>query len=174
LIEVAPKPKVKPKPKNKPKPKPPVEKTEDVKDEASDFNSLLKSLTPVDPEEQTPPREEVPDSTGQTSQIADFSKVMTRSELENLNSGVQPCWNVNAGGKNAESLVVTLRVYVNRDRTVRRVDIVDRIRDTHHQAAADAARRALLNPNCSTLRLPPEKYDRWKEFTYIFDPSQML
>ncbi len=43
-----------------------------------------------------------------------------------------------------------------------------------HQAAAEAARRALLNETCRTLRLPPEKYEQWKVFKYNFDPSMML
>ena len=72
---------------------------------------------------------------------------------------------------------MSLRVFVNPDMTVQNVEILDQIRygsDSHFRAAADAARRALLNPNYRTLKLPPEKYESWKVFKYNFDPSMML
>ncbi|PCJ02230.1 MAG: hypothetical protein COB14_02580 [Alphaproteobacteria bacterium] len=171
-----------PKPKNKPrKPKPPPPKQVDKKPEQEDqkdFTSLLKSLTPNEPDQDPAPKPvEAQSNQGQISQVADFSKQMTRSELDDLNRGVQPCWNVNAGGKNAEDLLVALRVFVNPDLRVREVQIIEQLRynaNTHFRAAAEAARRALLNPRCSTLRLPPEKYEQWKVFIYKFDPSQML
>ena len=163
-----------PKPKNKPRP-PKPKAQEKPKQPERDINSLLKSLTPDEPEEVKPRTQE--NNQGQTSQIADFSKTMTRSELDDLNRGVQPCWNVNAGGRDAEDLIVDLRVFVNPDLRVREVQILDKLRystDSHFKAAAEAARRALLNPRCSQLRLPPEKYEFWKVFIYTFDPSQML
>lgn len=176
LIKKPPKPKNKPR---KPKPTPPKKIEEQLKqDNQKDFTSLLKSLTPDEPDQKPAPKPvETQSSQGQTSQVADFSKQMTRSEFDDLNRGVQPCWNVNAGGKNAESLLVSLRVFVNTDLRVREVQIIDQLRynaNTHFRAAAEAARRALLNPRCSTLRLPPEKYEQWKVFKYTFDPSQML
>lgn len=182
-IKEPPKPKNKPRPKKKQapiKPKPAPEKPEEEpKDEPErNIDSLLKSLTPDEPEDTQPTQQQTEEpEAGQTSQIADFSKDLTRSELDNLNAGVAPCWNVNAGGKYAEALVVTLRVSLNPDMTVKEAQILDTGRynsNSHFRAAADAARRALLNPRCSKLRIPPEKYDEWKVFKYHFDPSQML
>lgn len=172
-----PKPKVKP---NRPKPKPPApdKPKEEPKEPQKDITSLLRSLTPDEPDtpsESLP--QETPSDQGQQSQIANLTQNLTRSEEDDLNRGVQPCWNVNAGGKMAEELIVSLQVSVNPDMSVRDVKILDQGRynqDTHFRAAADAARRALINPRCSTLRLPPEKYDRWKVFIYHFDPSHML
>ena len=167
-----------PKPKNKPRkepPKPEVQEKEKPEEHEKDFTSLLKSLTPDEPEDSS--KAQTNAGQGATSQIADFSKTMTRSELDDLNRGVQPCWNINAGGKNAEDLIVDLKVFVNPDLRVRDVQILDQVRystDSHFRASAEAARRALLNPKCSKLRLPPEKYDHWKVFIYTFDPSQML
>ena len=37
----------------------------------------------------------------------------------------------------------------------------------------ESAMRTLLNPECSPLRLPAEKYDLWKNLTIIFDHSIM-
>ncbi len=177
-IEKPPKPKVKPKPRSKPKPPvaPQEKKPEPKEEEKEDFTSLLKSLTPEDPQPDKSKPNEV-QGEGQTSQIADFSKQLTMSELDRLNRGVQPCWNVNIGGKDAGSLLVDLKVSLNPDMRVRDVKIVDHLRyaaDSHFRAAADAARRALLNERCRKLQLPAEKYQQWKVFIYTFDPSDMI
>lgn len=172
-----------PKPINKPKPPVPkmVEKKkepEKKKEEEPDINSLLTSLVSEDTSQPSPKTEEpAKTESSQTSQIARVTGKLTRSEQDDLNRGVEPCWNVNAGGKYAENLVVSLEVSINPDMSVSNVRVLDQIRynsDTAFQAAADNARRALLNPMCSKLRLPPEKYNDWKVFTYNFDPSQML
>ncbi|MGH1403128.1 MAG: cell envelope integrity protein TolA [Alphaproteobacteria bacterium] len=177
-IETPPKPKPKPKPRKKPKPAPaPKEKNPEPKEVVEeDFTSLLKSLTPETPDTEESTPSDTQDS-GQTSQVADFSKQLTVSELERLNRGVQPCWNVNIGGKNAGSLMVDLRVSITPDMRVRDVQILDQSKystNSHFRAAADAARRALLNERCRKLNLPPEKYQQWKVFTYTFDPSDMI
>ncbi len=156
-----------PKPKNKPrnKPKTNISKPEVKPENKEDFTNLLKSLTPDEPAPEP------------KSQITEFSQKMTSSEMDNLNRGVEPCWNVNAGGKDAHSLIVELLVFVNQDRTVKEVQIINQAEyssNSHFRVAAEAARRALLNPRCSTLNLPPEKYERWKKFRYIFNPSNML
>ncbi len=172
-IKTPPKPKSKPKPP--PKPKVVEEKPKEEEKPEKDITSLLKSLTPDEPEETDARKNDV--GQGNTSQQGNVAKQMTSSDLVALVRGVQPCWNVNAGGRMAEDLVVKLRVLVNRNRTVRDAIILDKLRyaaDPHYKSAADAARWALLNPQCSTLNLPEEKYETWKSFIFVFDPSQML
>ncbi len=177
-IKNPPKPKSKPKPPKRPKPPKPEPKKEEPKVEERNITSLMNDLLANDeaPQETPTPTKQVSNG-GQTSQIADFGKQLTRSEMDDLNYGVSKCWNVNAGGKYAETLIVSLRVFVNPDMRVRDVQIIDSVRystDSHFQAAADAARWALLNPECNKLRLPAEKYEYWKVFKYHFDPSDML
>lgn len=172
-----------PKPKNKPKPPAPKapkeeKKPEEKKEPEPDIDSLLNSVL----KEDSPPPSQAEDSLSETesaptSQIARVTGQLSRSEQDDLNRGVQPCWNVNAGGKFAEELKVSLQVTIDQTMTVTKVAILDQGRyssDTAFQAAADAARRALLNDRCKKLKLPPEKYEEWKVFTYHFDPSQML
>lgn len=183
--EVKPDPPVKkpppPKPQNKPKPPkptPPKPEEENPKEPERDIDSLLKDVLEREDEEQQSSQPDLSDeSAQQTSQLADFGSELTRRETDDLNAGVSRCWIVNAGGKYAETLIVSLRVYVNSDMTVRKVDIIDQYRyksDPPFRAAADAAQRALLNPVCNKLRLPPEKYEEYKVFKYNFDPSDML
>ena len=64
---------------------------------------------------------------------------------------------------------------MNQDGTVRSAELLnsDRMSDPFFQAAAESARRALLNPRCQPLKLPPEKYDQWQTFTITFDPKDV-
>ncbi len=177
-IKKPPKPKNKPKPKPKSRPQIEEEKPkEEPKEEEPQIDNLLRSvLNEADPNQSKQP-EDIPDSAGQTSQIAPVSAQLLSSMESALNNGVKKCWNVNAGGKYAEQQKVQLEVFVNRDRTVRDVKFVEVLRynsDPHYRAAADTARRALLNRNCWPLNLPEDKYEIWKSFIYTLDPSGML
>ncbi len=166
-------------PPPKPKPKEPEPKKEE-KPKEDPFEQLLKDFTPKEKTEEKPtpkPKEEPkPAEKKNESAIPDFSKELSRSELESVQGGISPCWNVDGGSKYAENLVVELKVTVFPDMRVKTVSVVDQIRyttDRAFRAAADAASRALRNPNCSTLRLPPEKY-KDQTFNFTFDPREML
>jgi hypothetical protein len=47
-------------------------------------------------------------------------------------------------------------------------------RDSRYRAAADSARRALTNPRCNKLPLPPDQYVNWQTATFTFDPKDIL
>lgn len=163
-----------------PKPNKPTPQTETPKETAEpkkDFSSLLKNLTPDMEETQkldAPPMPEAAESSGQIARLSDR---LTVSELDAFKHQIEPCWNVPAGAKFAEDLAVEVRVFMNPDRTVRDATVLDQGRygrDTHFRAAADAAIRALRNPRCSPLQLPPDKYEQWKTISIRFDPREML
>ena len=112
-----------------------------------------------------PGREDAPDS-----------RPMTLSEIEAVRRQIQPCWNFPVGARDAGSLRVLIRLWLDRDGSVRRAAVLDRARidgDAKLRAAADAGLRAVKNPRCSPLRLPADKYDRWKVLTIDFDPSKL-
>ncbi len=101
---------------------------------------------------------------------------MTLSEIEAVRRQIQPCWNFPAGAQDAGSLRVLIRIWLNRDGSVRDAKVLDRARiagNSKLRAAADAGLRAVNNPRCSPLRLPPEKFDQWKVLTIDFDPSKL-
>jgi hypothetical protein len=173
--EKKPEPKPEPK-KEEPKKEEPTKKVEPEKQQ-DDFQSLLKNLTPD--KEEPSEGDEIADKEAepQESQIARIGDKLTMSEEDALRRQLAGCWNVLAGAKNAEELIIEVRVDVNRDRTVNRASILDKgryNRDNHFRAAADAAIRALSNPKCIPLALPPEKYDQWKTTIIRFDPRDML
>lgn len=183
--EPAPVPPVKPivKPRKPPVPKVKPEKKdkkEDVKKtESRDISSILKDLTPSKDEKPLPQTQDTQsmEPSSRSSAQAPLGSKLTRSEEDDLNSGVTPCWVVDPGMQDAHNLIVTLRVFVGPDMVVQRVVFEDMARyrsDPAYRSAAESARRALINPTCSKLRLPPEKYQYWREFIYNFDPSNMI
>lgn len=166
-------PKEEPKP---PEPPPPQPQPQENNQEA--FDSLLRNLqesAPAQPAE-APVVEEL-EEPPLPSPIGDFSKDMLVSELDALRQQLSQCWSIQAGARYAENLVVEIRLTINRDRTVQNAVIQDRWRynqDPAFRAAADSAVRAVLSPMCTPLRLPPEKYEGWRDIIVSFDPKDML
>ncbi len=192
-----PKPEAKPKPEKKPDPAAfdslmkNLEKTTprqvaqaqpqpDKKQDAVAFDSLLKNLakTPAMPQQDTPPqRQRVAAAAPPSSQPrAPLGSQLTASEIDLVREQLARCWNINAGARDAKDLVVEIRAAVNPDGTVTRADIVDTGRansDPLYRAAAESARRAFFNPNCTPLKLPPEKYATWKDLVVDFSPKDI-
>ncbi len=161
-----------------PAPKPATKKPEKPKEKANDFQTLLKNLTPNLDESvaknDSPELESQPDKPSPQAPVA---ARITVSEEEALRAQMAKCWNVLAGAKYAENLVVEVRVIVNPDRTVNSARVINEglnAANPHYRAAADAALRALRNPRCSPLALPPDKYESWKVTVIRFDPREML
>ena len=168
----------------KPAPKkPPVKTPEDKKEKPkeNEFDALLKNLTPdAEKTQEKQPERDINDilaSVEEDAQALPLGDRITMSETDALVNGLRPCWNILSGAKYAENLVVEVRVIVNPDRTVQQATIINQglyNTDSHFKAAANAALRALRNPECSPLQLPPDKYDQWKNIVINFDPREML
>lgn len=186
-----PEPKPEPKPddvadpdkKAEEKPKPPEKKKEPEKkpeiqqEQKEAFNSVLKNLMQTEPvageKKMDAPQ------TGETpSPMASLSDRLAVNEITaRLSRQLAQCWNVGAGAKYAENQIVTIRITVNQDRTVRDVQVQDMMRynsDSYFRAAADNAIRAVRHPDCTPLDLPPDKYNIWKDIVFNFDPSLMM
>jgi outer membrane biosynthesis protein TonB len=164
-----------PKPAEKPKPPQEVKPKEDL------FNKLLLDLTKKKPQEQTKPVDTKADSKQvaqeQKSLAPALSDRLTITQEDALRRQISQCWNMPIGARDAQNLIVEIVIDVNPDRTVQRAEIVDQTRyatDSFFRAAAEAALRAVRNPRCSPLELPPDKYDQWKRIDFTFDPRDML
>jgi outer membrane biosynthesis protein TonB len=162
----APKPEPPP-PPPAPKPPQPAQK----KPDDSSFDQLLKNLANRQPQQAQPPGP--PQKSSQP--IASLADQLSTSELDVVKAQIEACWNVPAGARDAQSLTPEFRVMMNPDGTVRSAQLLntDRLNDPFFQAAAESANRALLNPQCQPLKLPPDKYDQWQTFTITFDPKDM-
>ena len=198
--EAKPEPKPEPKPVAKPeppkavaaqaqlpkKPKPPKQ---------FEVASLLKTLEEIKktskaeakPEAKPEPKQDFAEqmrnaiSKKATEQNSDPNKKVTMTELDAMRrtviSQVAPCWNFNPGSKGAENLAVVIRMAMNPDGSVQSASVENQARyysDSFFQSAADAAKRAVLNPRCNPIKLPPDKYQVWREILINFDPKELL
>ena len=143
------------------------------------FGSLLKNLSKQKPADTTAtadvktPPVAMAAAAGAAGITASH---LTISEEDALRRQIEQCWYVPMGAKDAQNLIIEIHLEVNPDRTVKTAEIVntDRMSDPFFRAAAESARRAILNPKCSPLNLPEDKADMWKSMTLRFNPQDVL
>ena len=104
---------------------------------------------------------------------------LTMSEIDAIRFQIQQCWSIPAGARDAENLVVQIRIFLKPDGSLAGPpEIVDGARmnrpgQEFFRVAAESARRAVQK--CSPLKnLPVTKYERWREITLTFNPKEML
>ena len=197
-------PKAKPEPKPKPKPKPKAKakakakappRLAKVKPRRKPrppdvFASVLKTVEdlkprPPKPKEKTEKKKKAEESF--EAQVAkalqsqarrhDADRPITISEIDLVRRQIAQCWNLQAGAKEAENLIIEISVAMNPDGTVRhaRIQNKDRVAgDPFFRAAAESALRAVLNPRCQPFKLPRDRYARWQTMALIFDPKEMF
>lgn len=175
-----------PRPRRKPKPPPPED----------DFASVLKTVEKLEHRPRKPdskpekPKKDAPSFEDQLnnvlnkharreapSQPAPLGPKMSMSEIDAVRRQIERCWNPPAGAPEAENLVVEVKLTINRDGSVRRIEFVDTARmssDSFFRAAAESVRRAIRMPQCTPLKLPLDKYELWKDTTLRFDPRELV
>ena len=109
---------------------------------------------------------------------------VSMSETDAIRKHFQRCWNVPAGAKDAEGMVVELEIRFQQDGAVRSVQVLDSVRmrrDPFFRTSAEAAQRAVLHPKCNKLSMPADqfpdwqtKYQKWQKMTLVFDPKDMF
>jgi hypothetical protein len=148
-----------------PKPTPPKPNVDNIVD------SILKNNDknpPIKTPQQSPQRPK--EITRQVAMAPEFAAVVTASEVEGVRQKIRPCWNSFGGAKDVP--VVSLVVQMNQNGTPVEAEFKDpgRLGDPVYRAAAESARRAILNPRCQPWPLSPEKYNSWRTITFNFDP----
>lgn len=169
-----------PKPKAEEPKKPPVKKEEE---NVLDQFAALIDRTPRETDKErvfhedknnSAPTEQNP----QTRAAAGLQTGLTLSEMDALRTQIGQCWTVLAGAKNAEDLIVILRVHFNPDGTVvggRPPEVVNSWAANTNKflkAAADGAIRAVLK--CQPYELPADRYEAWRVVELEFDPRFAL
>jgi hypothetical protein len=176
----------KPEPLPIPKPKPPKPEPPKKQDTLS---SILKNVAKMKPEDKTPDKpvdkteaetkptpQKEPSPAPSPPQVPATAEHLSISEADALRRQLAQCWNFDPGAKGIESMKVDIYVSINQDRTVREAVVVDQARmatDAFFRSVAESAVRALKNPVCSPLALPPEKYQEWKDTVMTFNPKDM-
>jgi hypothetical protein len=148
-----------------PKPTPPKPNVDNIVD------SILKNNdknSPIKTPQQSPQKPK--EITRQVAMAPEFATVVTASEVEGVRQKIRPCWNSFGGAKDAP--IVSLVVQMNQNGTPIDAEFRDpgRLGDPVYRAAAESARRAIMNPRCQPWPLSPEKYSSWRTITFNFDP----
>ena len=143
------------------------------------FDALLRNLAAADspPSRDAPPERPATAPGVPSSQPeAPLGSRLSASEIDMVREQISRCWDVPAGARDDPGLIVEIRVIVGPDGNVERATIVDAARaqgDPFYRAAAESARRAFFNPECRPLRLPPEKYEIWRDMVVDFSPKDL-
>ena len=155
---------------SKPKPKP-----------EKDFSiaSMLKDLR----NEQTnmiqnEVKEEVEEIDNISSDDSQDNIILSISEIDMLRQQLSSCWNAPAGAVIERGMQVTISAKVLQNmkvssNSVRIVDTNIAKTNSFYGPITDSAMRTLLNPECTPLKLPKDKYNLWKNLTITFDYSIM-
>ena len=104
-------------------------------------------------------------------------ETLTATQIDLIRQTIRKCWHFPAGLRNAEDLVVDIKMELDQAGNVTKAEIVDLNRmasDADFRTAAENAYRAVLDPNCNPLPLPKEKYDEWKELELSSNPKDMF
>ena len=175
-----------PRPRPKSKPKPPSKAKTFPK---HDFASVLKTVKKLDKIPPKPQKKKNPKVSPMQQVAAALKRTqqqprlfrqpggITAGELDAVRRHIEPCWNLPAGARDAQSMVVEIRATLNPDGRVRSAVIVDKARsrsDGFYRSMAESALRAMLNPRCQPLPLPLNKYSEWRDMVIFFDPQEMF
>lgn len=167
----------KPKEKAKPQPAKKAPKKEEVKKKKVTKESILKNL--IDPPKKSEGKKISEKKGASSSEETDDlpqGNALTMSEQDAVRHQLARCWKVDVGTKGLAQMKIPLKIFMNADRSIRNVKVVDQERfkaDPFYQATARRAMNALSAPECTPLRLPLKKYKLWKELTVVFDPEKM-
>ena len=168
--------KQKPKPKEIPEPKKeieiivkekPVKKTFNVSNVLKDLENQNKEFKKEQKTSEIKQEEVFTEKVGPT---------MTISEIDLLRQQLHGCLNLNVGVANLKEIKPVIYIEVNPDRTVKSAKVVnkEKLNNPSFRTAAEAAMRAVNNPDCSPLLLPADKYEQWREINFTFDFSWMF
>lgn len=197
IAKIPDKPKEKPKAKDKPKrkaeeeaakkkarkkPVKPKEKTAKAprperKKKKRKVDNLSMVLKSVEKMKRTRTAAE-PRAESKTASVSKTSrdKSLSISEEDAIRRQFKGCWNLDLGLKDVENMVVSVRVYLNPDMSVRDARILDRVSgaDPFFRAFAESARRAVRNPDCSPINISAERYSVLKTFILRFRARDMF
>jgi outer membrane biosynthesis protein TonB len=165
-----------------PKPKPPVAKapekpapTRPVAQQEQKFDSekiaaLLNKAEPAPaarPQAPAAPAASLGTATGRSARL-------TASEIDALRSRLAECWNIPAGARDADKLVVRVRFNLNPDGSLNGAPaLVEATPGPYSQVAVEAAMRAIRQCQPYAM-LPAEKFETWRDITINFDPREMF
>ena len=100
---------------------------------------------------------------------------LTLNEVDAFRAQMRRCWSPPAGAKQAENLVVQVRLSLTPAGAISAGPVVVNRRflgDPFFRAAAESVLRAIRR--CQPFTMPAEKYASWRNIELTFDPRTML
>lgn len=179
--KVAPKPAPKPQPK-KPQPKKEAPKPKDDPKLANPLKSLLAS---VDALEKETGNKSATATIKEGTDVANmgieggtggsYFSELSISEIDAIAGRLRACWNLDPGAMGIKDMIIEVRVFLNKDGTVRDAKILDTSRynsDKAFRSVAESARRAVYvcQPYSIFANRYADKYDMWKTMLLRFNP----
>ena len=165
------KPKLEPeKTVSKPKPKP--EKDFSIASMLKDLRNEQTNMV------QNEVKEDIEEIDNKSTDDTDENIILSISEIDKLRQQLSSCWNAPAGAviERGDKVTISAKVLQNMKVAPNSIRIVDtNIAKTNpfYGPITDSAMRTLLNPECTPLKLPKDKYNLWKNLTITFDYSIM-
>jgi ATP-dependent DNA ligase len=161
------------------KPVPPLrpEKPKKDKKPAPAFDSVLKNIAKLKVSSRTTEEADKHAEGNTSTHVGKVGATLTMSEIDALKQQIAGCWSINPGAKDIEQFSITVQIWVNPDRTVRDVKVIQNAvhaGNPFYRSFVESALRAVRDPRCSPLRLPPDKYDLWKELHLNFRPADLI
>jgi len=93
------------------------------------------------------------------------------SDIDRLRAHLAKCWDPPIGAAGSDTLIVDIIVSLDRSGRVLSAQVDNKLRFTADRIFKVAAEEAIrATRECSPLPLPPEKYEQWKSFVFVFDP----
>lgn len=164
-----------PKPKKKPAPPDPFASVLKTLEELKSAPPDEKPKEKVEEKPQPTFEEQMANALETKSVRQDLGQNLSISEIDLVRQQIARCWNLPAGAKDAHEMVVDISMLMNPDGTVSSAKIENQAQmafDPFFRAMAESALTAVLR--CSPLKLPPEKYENWKEMSLQFNPKEMF
>lgn len=148
-----------------------------AKPQKFDVDSVLALLDKREPKVQAPPANA--QVAEQTRRGIGAQNAFTMDLKDALLTQMRQCWNVPVGAPHPEKLIVQIRVFLSPDGSLAEPPQLEPATraaiagDPYMRTAAESALRA-ANICAPYKRLPPDRYDTWREIVMTFDPSKMV
>lgn len=159
------------------KTKKPLEKKKKIPNK-SDLDSLLKNLEQSSEGSSAKSNKQARSKENKETQESkgpyDETLPLSISEISLIKQQIERVWSKPIGIQNLEQLRVTLYIALNQDGSVKEVKVKETICPNITKIACDAlsdsAMRAVWQAS-PINNLDPKRYNSWKEFNFLFDPS---
>lgn len=170
---------VKPQPKPVPQPQPQPE----PKTEENDLQSLLATVEKVrqKPVHQSETiQNDLAADVGNTGLEGRLDQMLTISEKDFISSKLRECWNIDGGAQDLDEIMVEVKAFINKDGSVRDVQVLNRQSYSAFQSVADSAKRAIYicaakgseSPFYILSQKYGDHYGDWKEIYLRFSPLE--